>query len=316
MAILFINIVLLLWNAWYALNRLRMRFTFRSLDKAMFKAVAIFSFWIFLNEITNMVNNQVPNFLLGALAGASVVTTYAIASQIRNLFFSLSTIMSSVFVPKINQIVATSDDNRELVQLMTRLGRYQMMIFWFIFGGFVLAGQFFVDIWAGEKNRMAYWLAVAMTLPLMVPLTQNAGIEIQRAKNRHKVRSVIYVGTAVLDCVISIALIPILGYWATAIGYIVSMILGTCIFMNWYYHTRIGLDMVYFWREQAPIIVASVLILAVCILGRTFLPICNMFMFIAWIVAYTIAYAVVSYLAILKPSEKALVTNQLRRFSR
>ncbi len=315
-AILFINIVLLLWNAWYALNRLRMRFTFRSLDKAMFKAVAIFSFWIFLNEITNMVNNQVPNFLLGALAGASVVTTYAIASQIRNLFFSLSTIMSSVFVPKINQIVATSDDNRELVQLMTRLGRYQMMIFWFIFGGFVLAGQFFVDIWAGEKNRMAYWLAVAMTLPLMVPLTQNAGIEIQRAKNRHKVRSVIYVGTAVLDCVISIALIPILGYWATAIGYIVSMILGTCIFMNWYYHTRIGLDMVYFWREQAPIIVASVLILAVCILGRTFLPICNMFMFIAWIVVYTIAYAVVSYLAILKPSEKALVTNQLRRFSR
>ncbi len=42
----------------------------------------------------------------------------------------------------------------------------------------------------------------------------------------------------------------------------------------------------------------------------------KMFMFIAWIVVYTIAYAVVSYLAILKPSEKALVTNQLRRFSR
>ena len=33
-----------------------------------------------------MMNNQVLNFLLGTLAGASVVTTYSIALQIRNLF--------------------------------------------------------------------------------------------------------------------------------------------------------------------------------------------------------------------------------------
>ena len=30
----------------------------------------------------------------------------------------------------------------------------------------------------------------------MIPLTQNTGIEIQRAKNRHKTRSLIYVLTS------------------------------------------------------------------------------------------------------------------------
>ena len=56
------------------------------------------------------------------------------------------------------------------------------------------------------------------------------------------------------------------------------MILGTCLFMSWYYHTQIGLDVVYFWREQIPIIVASVLILASCLVGRVFFPIYDMFM--------------------------------------
>ena len=47
-----------------------------------------------------------------------------------------------------------------------------------------------------------------MTLPVMVPLTQNTGIEIQRAKNRHKVRSLIYVLTSVVDIVICAIFIP------------------------------------------------------------------------------------------------------------
>ena len=49
--------------------------------------------------------------------------------------------MSSVFIPQINRIVAETDDNTILTRLMTRVGRYQMIIFWYLFGGFIVLGQ-------------------------------------------------------------------------------------------------------------------------------------------------------------------------------
>ena len=108
--------VLLLMNIWYATRTLGMRFTFKGLEWSMFKAIAVFSFWIFLNQIFDLVNNNVPNFLLGAMASATAVAVFAIALQIRNIFFSMSTTMSNVFVPMINRIVAESDDNNVLTR--------------------------------------------------------------------------------------------------------------------------------------------------------------------------------------------------------
>ena len=243
---LIMTAVLLLLNISFSLRKLGMRFTFRGLEGSLFKAILVFSFWIFLNQIFDLVNNNVPNFLLGAMASSSAVAVFSIAMQIRNIFFSMSTTMSNVFVPQINRMVAESDDNNALTRLMTRVGRYQMMLFWYLFGGFVVLGRYFVHIWAGDANADAYWLAVIMVFPIMIPLTQNTGIEIQRAKNRHKTRSLIYILTSLIDIVISVLLIPKIGYWATAIGYDVSILLGTGLFMNWYYQARIGLNMFYF----------------------------------------------------------------------
>lgn len=66
----------------------------------------------------------------------------------------MSTTMSNVFVPMINRIVAESDDNNVLTRLMTRVGRYQMVLFWYLFGGFIVLGRYFIHIWAGMPMPM------------------------------------------------------------------------------------------------------------------------------------------------------------------
>lgn len=310
---MFITSVLLLMNIWYATRTLDMRFTFKGLEWSMFKAIAVFSFWIFLNQIFDLVNNNVPNFLLGAMASATAVAVFAIALQIRNLFFSMSTTMSNVFVPMINRIVAESDDNNVLTRLMTRVGRYQMVLFWYLFGGFIVLGRYFIHIWAGDANADAYWLILIMTLPVMVPLTQNTGIEIQRAKNRHKARSLIYVLTSVIDIVICVIFIPTMGYWATAIGYLASIMLGTGLFMNWYYHTRIGLDMVYFWKNMLPTIALALIVTAVCLLGTHFLPVNSILMFLVWGVVYSILFLSGAMKVSLTGEEREKIIGRIKR---
>lgn len=308
-----ISTILLLLNIRYSVKRLNMRFTVRGIEWSLFKAVAAFSFWIFLNQIFDLVNNNVPNFLLGAMDSAKAVAVFSIAMQIRNIFFSMSTTMSNVFIPQVNRIVAENDDNKSLTLLMARVGRYQMVVFWYLFGGFIILGQYFVKIWAGNENANAYWLALIMVLPVMIPLTQNLGIEIQRAKNKHKVRSLIYILTSAIDIVITALFIPKISYWAAALGYIASIVLGTGIFMNWYYHKHIGLNMAYFWRHQTPTMGLACVVIVMCVVGTRLLPIDTIWTFILWGIMYSTLFIAGAMRVSLTPDERAKITQRIRK---
>lgn len=308
---LLVTLTLLALNARFAIAKLGMRFDLRGFDGALFRAIAAFSAWIFGNQVCELVNQSVPNMILGALTSAITVSVFAIAIQVRNIFVSLSTVMANVFVPKINRIVATSDDNAELTRLMTRVGRYQMFLFCWVYCGFVLLGRFFIAKWAGEGFMDAYWLICAMALPLGIPLCQNTGIEIQRAKNKHKARSVVYLCMAGINVAFTWAMSPVLGYWAPAIAYILSITLGNGLFMNWYYQKRIGLDMAFYWRRNLPVLLVSACVLAACQLGSAFMPVTGWVLFLCWGAIYTVLFAAAIWGFVLDGGEKKMLAARL-----
>lgn len=309
-----VTVILLVLNARYAYVKLGMRFSMKRFDGALFRAIAVFSAWIFANQVCELVNQSVPNMVLGALTSAVTVSVFAVSLQIRQVFYSLSTTISGVFVPKINRIVAESDDNGVLTLLMTRVGRYQMLLFCWVYCGFVLLGRFFIVKWAGEGFMDAYYLICAMTLPVGVPLCQNTGIEIQRAKNRHKARSIVYLCMSAINVVFTWLASPYLGYWAPALAYIASIVLGNGLFMNWYYHARIGLDMGFFWRRNLPVALVSAGVLAACMALSVFAPVASWLSFLAWGAVYTVLFTVAMWLLVLDSDEKAGIAARLPFF--
>lgn len=313
LAQLAIAFVLLALNARFAYFKLGMRFSLKKFDTALFRAIAAFSAWIFVNQVCELVNQSVPNIMLGAFTTAVTVSVFAVSIQIRQVFYSLSTTMSNVFVPKINQIVAESNDNAVLTQLMARVGRYQALLYLWVYGGFALVGRFFIIKWAGVGFSDAYWLVLVMTGPLFIPLVQNTGIEIQRAKNRHRARSVAYLCMAALNVVVTVALAPSMGYWAPAIGYVSYIVLGCGVFMNWYYQARIELDMAYFWRRVLPVVGVALMATAVCGVGSYFVPVTGWGLFIAWGAIYTLFYAGLVWVFVLSGEERSAIVSNLRR---
>ena len=307
-----VTLVLLVLNIRYAIGVLDMRFDVRHFDSRLFQSVATFSAWIFTNQICDLINQNLPNVILGALSGASAAAVFAISVQIRSVFYSLSTTMSNVFTPLINRIVAEHDDNMVLTHLMTRVGRYQAILYMWVWGGFVLLGRFFIRQWAGSDFEDAYWLIIVMTTPLFIPLVQNTGIEIQRAKNRHRARSIAYLCMAALNVILTIVLAPSLGWWAPAIGYVAYVVLGCGLFMNWYYQHGIGLDMKYFWRHIIPVPILAVIACALCLCGTLAVPVSNWGWFIAWGIAYTALYGLAAYGFALNKNERRTLTDKLK----
>lgn len=306
-----VTLALLALNARFAVGRLGMRFELRGLDPSLFRSVAAFSGWVFANQVCDLVNQSAPNMLLGALTSASTVAVFAVSVQIRNVFISLSTAMSNVFVPEINRIVATSDDNAALTRLVARVGRCQLLLFCWVYGGFVLLGRFFVAKWAGEGFAEAYWLVLVMALPLAVPLCQNTGIEIQRAKNLHRARSVALLLMAVASVAFTWVASPVLGCWAPAVAYVASIVLGNGLFMNWYYQRRVGLDMVYFWRRVLPAVASTAAVTVLCLAGTFLLSVDGWLSFFAWGLVYSALFLAAAWLFVLDGGERAVVASKL-----
>ncbi len=311
-----VNLLLLTLNARFAIRRLQMRFQLKHFDKELFRALAVFSGWIFITQICDLVNQNVPNMILGMLTSATVVAVFAASVQVRSVFISLSTAISNVFVPEINRIVATSNDNRALTGLMARVGRYQMLIFCWVYGGFVILGRFFIDKWAGPGFVDAYWMVLAMALPLGVPLVQNTGIEIQKAKNMHHARSLVYLVMAAINVVFTWFATPVLSYWAPVVAYVISITLGNGLWMNWYYHRRVGLDMKHFWRKNLPVFLCAGVVTGVCVWGTSAIPVTGWFAFLLWGILYSIIFAAAEIALVATQEERALLLEAVRKLTK
>lgn len=251
-------------NYWYCIKKLRMRFIFHNMNFSLLKEIGVFSFYIFINMIVDQINWSVDKFILGVFSGTTAVAIYAVGGQINTMYMSLSTSISSVFIPRVNKIVARDENNNEeLTELFTRVGRIQFIILAMVIGGFIVVGKYFINVWAGTDYNKAYYVALLLIIPVTVPLTQNLGIEIQRAKNMHIFRSIIYFLIAIGNVFISIPLVQLFGEMGAALGTAISLIIGNIIVMNWYYQVKIKLDMLYFWKQ--------ILMLMPCVVTSTLL---------------------------------------------
>lgn len=293
-------------NIWFVLKKLNVSFCFHGLQFSLLKEMWIFTFFIFLNQIIDQINWSVDKFLLGRFAGTTAVAVYGLGSQINTMYLQFSTSISSVFVPKVHNIVTTSDDSTELTELFTRIGRIQFVILSLIYTGFIFLGKPFMKFWGGEGYSESYYVTLWLIIPATIPLIQNLGLEIQRAKNKHKARSAVYFFIAIANILISIPLIKRLGPTGAAIGTAVSLLIGNGLFMNWYYHNKIGLDMIYYWKNIICLFPALIIPILFGILSINFICYNNMLKLVFGIVLYTIVFAISIFFLGLNKEEKKL----------
>lgn len=300
-------------NIYYCIVKLWMKFQFRGMELNVLKKVGTFSMFIFLNEIASQINLNVDKIILGAVQGATVVAIYSVGSQFNQYFMNMSTAVSNVFIPRVNRLVAENKDNTVLDQLFIRIGRIQYMILSAVLVGYLLYGKFFISKWAGEGYESAYYVGALIMIPYIIPLIQNIGIEIQRAKNMHKFRSTIYFIIALANLGISVPLGKYFGATGAAFGTTLSTVIGNIIMMNWYYHKKVGLNIPLFFRN----LVQPSIILAVAgvegMVVKYFFAVDSWLDFLIQVVVFVSCYFVMLYFWGMNEKEKQDVQHMLKR---
>lgn len=312
----FLTMAAFIANIVYCLKKLNMKFRFRNMQLSKFKELWSFTFFIFLNQIIDQINWSVDKFLLGRFSGTTAVAIYGVGSQINGYYLELSTSVSNVFIPKVNKIVASSNDNRQITELFIKVGRIQFMILSLVLSGFLFFGRIFIDFWAGHGYSQSFFVTLLLIVPVTVPLIQNLGIEIQRAKNKHKIRSIVYFFVAIGNVFVSIPLIKMYGPIGAAMGTAAALIVGNIIFMNWYYHMHLGIDIIKFWKKIVKIIPSMLLPFIVGVLFSRVVKIENIITFVICALLYTIIFSVCLWMWGMNKYEKQSIKNLLGKFKR
>lgn len=121
---------------------------------------------------------------------------------------------------------------------------------------------------------------------------------------------------AVGNVLLSIVLIPYFGSIGAAAGTAVALLIGNGLFMNWYYHYRIGLNMLTFWKAIIRLLPAGAAAVGFGVLYTTLISTTGWIGLVLGIVVYTVGYALIMWLLGMNRYEKELVLGCLRAFDR
>ena len=300
-------------NIWFCFKKLHTRFVFGHFYGSLFKEIGVFSFYIFLNQIIDQVNWSVDKFILGMVTGTVGVAIYSLAAQLNTYYLNFSTSISSVFIPRVNRIVAESNDNRVLSEIFTKVGQVQFILLALIIDEYVFLGRPFITIWGGSGYETSYYVGLWLMIPVTIPLIQNLGVEIQRAKNMHKFRSIVYILIAAANVCISIPLCKIYGPVGCAIGTAMSLLIGNGLIMNWYYQVKVGLDIRHFWWEIFKFIPALIMPGIAGYFIMRYAMIHSYATLALWGIIFVIIYAISMWFVGLNAYEKALFSGPVKK---
>ena len=239
-------------NVLFCIYKIKIPISFQEFQWSLLKEITVFSSFLLINMIIDQINWNVDKLILGHTSGTEEIAVYGVASQFNSLFITFSTTISSVFAPRVNHIAAQKENDyqAEFTKLMAKIGRIQWLILGLLASGFIVFGEYFiVHIFAGEGYADSYTASLYLVIPVLIPLIQNIGIEMQRALNKHQFRSITYLIIAICNIGISIPLARKWGAVGAAMGTAISLLIGNGLIMNLFYHKLLHIDMKYFWKE-------------------------------------------------------------------
>ena len=125
-----------------------------------------------------------------------------------------------------------------------------------------------------------------------------------------------YFAIAVGNVLVSIPLIKYYGPIGAALGTTIALVLGNVFFMNWYYHNRLDINVIYFWKNIVSFLPSFIVPTILGIIIMKYIPVTSFVRLFILAIAYSVVYAVSFWILGMNDSEKDLLRNVLKKLRR
>ena len=236
---------------------------FKSRDKRIFKDIFSFSVWVTVMSIAQRCMFNLAPSILGIVSNSSEIAVFAPANTLESYFFIFASAINGLFLPKVSRLIAT-DNKQGIMDLMIKVGKYQMVVLGLIFVGFCTIGKDFMLLWMGKDYVKSYYGAMLIFLPDILIFSQQIANTLMIAENKVKLQAFGYI----IMAAVCLAFSFFLSYFYGSIGACLAIAVGylaNFIYINVVYCKVIKLDLKLFYKKcylrTIPIILISSAIL-------------------------------------------------------
>jgi O-antigen/teichoic acid export membrane protein len=210
--------------------------------------------------MTIQANGNIDNIVISGVIGPAAVAVYSFGIQLFNMYESLAMAFSNLMLPVVSMQISQGASDAQLQQTVTRVGRMQFMVLGAALAGFICVGKDFIQLWLGDGFQDVYYLSLIMMIPVTFPLIQNVCLSILRARNMMRFRTASLIFTATFNAVVTVVGTRLFNYYAAAVGTGLSVVVGSIVLMNIYYHKKIGFKVFKFYFDVFKRLLLCVLI--------------------------------------------------------
>lgn len=243
-----INVLVVVYTFFYCQRNFGIKINFRHFDKAILHTSLPLCLALFLQTIVNQANNTVGKFVLGVMAGPKDVALYSVGLYIFSVFSSLSVIPVSAYVPQVTKDVVSGREGLDLTKTLVQPCRTIVLVSGSILFGFFACGRQFVSIVYGERYLLAWVIAIILTAPSFLNMSNAVVLNVLNAKNKRHVRSLLLMLTTALNIGMTIVGIRHYGILAAAAATGIATLLQV-VMMNIYYSKAIKIKVGYLFRN-------------------------------------------------------------------
>ena len=306
------SLILFYVRKYYAKHRLGVVIKYHKRDRELVIGIGKLSLAVLFVAIADQIFWKTDQLILGAMYDTKTVSIYSIGSQINAMFINFACVIGGMTLPMMTRASKEKNPSVKLSETFARIGRYQSYLVYLVLTGVILYGKEFIVILSGSDYLDTYYVALLLMIPYSVDLIQTCAGSILQIKDKYYLRSITFFIIATINIGLTIKMAEVYGMIGAAFATTISIFIANII-LNVVYSKIVKLDMILFWTQSIPIIIAAVLISGIGYL-ISYINCRNIYIsFGVHILFYIFVYISIMFLFIMNKSEKELVKSLLRK---
>jgi Polysaccharide biosynthesis protein. len=236
--------------------------------KSLLRSILVFSFFVLINSLVDILDNGVGKTVLGFL-DPHLVTIFTLSIGFNVYLQSMASFVVALFQTEAADAALNEKDGVHMNSVFHKTSRIILLLMFFVVGGFVASGRPFCFAWLADNEEISsseitsiYYYAAAVLACSIWPNSTYLSLTIRRAKNMHKVPAIFYILASCLNIGVSVLLVNVLPKEYAVLGCVMGHCLST-VLVKWvllpvYDSRKVGLTMKpVFWYFIKDLLIAS-----------------------------------------------------------
>ncbi|MHA6533608.1 oligosaccharide flippase family protein [Paenibacillus sp. BAC0078] len=285
-------------------------------SKTILKDIFSFSIWSTIITIAEKLIFNITPSILGAVSNSINIAIFGIANTLEGFVFTFANAINGMFLPTVSRMINKENSEENILRLMIKLGRIQLIIIGILIIGFISVGREFIVLWMGEGYITSYYCTLFLIIPSFISLTQEIANTTVIALNKVKEKSYVYISSSVLNILLSLILSKYLGVLGASIAICISYLVRYAV-MNIIYYKSLEIDVIRFFKEchlkmSLPLLLSLFISLGV----HYSINSVTWFTFLVKINLVLISYALIMWFMAFNRFEKDLILGTIKTLSR